>query len=125
MLGFWKRALEDYSLTSSQLINWNKSLIYFMNVNMDRQLKIKNIIGCEIGSFPGSYLGLPMGLSPPINFWHSLMDKIHSKLEGWKGSLLSQAGKVVVLKSVLQSTPLYALSLFKIPKRFSLAIEKI
>ena len=66
-----------------------------------------------------------MGLSPPDSFWHSLIDKIHSKLEGWKGSLLSQAGKVVVLKSVLQSTLLYALSLFKIRKFFSLAIEKI
>ena len=64
-----KRALEDYGLATGQLINWNKSLIYFMNVNMDRQLKIKNIIGCEIGSFLGSYLSLPMGLSPPNSFW--------------------------------------------------------
>lgn len=96
-----------------------------MNVNMERQLKIKKIIGYEIGSLPDSYLGLPMGLSPPNNFWNSLIEKIHSKLEGWKGSLLNQVGKVVVLKSILQSVPLYALSLFKIPRKYALAIEKI
>ena len=96
-----KRALEDYSSSTSQRINQNKSLIYFMNANMDRQLKIKKIIGCEIGSFPGSYLGLPLGLAPLDNFWNSLIDKIYSKLTGWKGSLLSQASKVIVLKSIL------------------------
>ena len=87
--------------------------------------KKKKIISCEIGSLLGSYLGLPLGLSAPNSFWNSLIDKIHLKLAGWKGSLLSQAGKVIVLKSILQSVPLYALSVFKIPRRFALAIEKI
>ena len=77
-----KRDLEDYSLAFGQLINWNKSLIYFMNVSMERKLKIKKIIGCEIGTLPGSYLGLPLGLSPPNSFWNSLIDKIHLKIEG-------------------------------------------
>ena len=120
-----EKALVDYGSATGQLINWNKSLIYFINVNMERQMKIKKIIGYEIGSLPNSYLGLPMGLSPPNSFWNSLIDKIHSKLEGWKGSLLSQACKFVVLRSILQSVSLYALSLFKILKNISLAIEKI
>ena len=77
-----KKSLVDYGSATGQLINWNKSLIYFLNVNMERQLKIKKIIGCEIGTLPGSYLGLPMGLSPPKSFWNSLINKIHSKLEG-------------------------------------------
>ena len=86
-----KKALVDYGDATGQSINWNKSQIFFLNVSMDRQLKIQKIIGCEIGVLPGSYLGLPMGLSPPNSFWDSLIDKIHSKLAGWKGSLLSQA----------------------------------
>lgn len=44
---------------------------------------------------------------------------------GWKGSFLSQEGKVVVLKSISQSIPLYAMSLFKIPRKYALFIEKI
>ena len=120
-----KKALIDYGDATGQTINWNKSVIYFINVNEDRQSKIKRIIGCESGTLPGTYLVLPLGLSPPNSFWNSLIDKIHLKLAGWKGSLLSQARKVIVLKSILQSVPLYALSVFKIPRKYALAIEKI
>ena len=100
-------------------------MIYFINFSEARQIKIKKIIGCEIGSLPRSYLGLPLGLTPPNSFWNSLIDKIHSKLVGWKCSLLSQARKVIVLNSILKSVPLYALSVLKILRKFSLAIEKI
>ena len=100
-------------------------MVYFVNVSKARQLKIKRIIGCESGTLTGTYLGLPLGLSPPANFWNSLIDKIHVKLVGWKGSLLSQARKVIVLKSILQSVPLYSLSVFKILRKYVLVIEKI
>ena len=63
-----KKALVDYGYAIVHIINWNKSVIYFMNVSVEIQLKIKNIIGCKIGSLPGSYLGLPLGLSPHNNF---------------------------------------------------------
>ena len=90
-----KRALEDYEKALGQFINWDKSLIYFINVNVSRKNKIKNIMGCEIGSLPSSYLGLPLGLNPLEIFWSSLIKKIQLKLVGWKGSLLSQAGRLL------------------------------
>ena len=31
-----KNSLEDYGKASGQIINWNKSLIYFINVNDNR-----------------------------------------------------------------------------------------
>ena len=31
-----KNALEDYGQASGQIINWNKSVIYFINVNDNR-----------------------------------------------------------------------------------------
>ena len=40
-----KKALEDYGQASGQIINWNKSVIYFINVNDNRHNKIKRIIG--------------------------------------------------------------------------------
>ena len=63
-----KEALEDYGQASGQIINWNKSVIYFINVNDNRQNKIKRIIGYEIGTLSGSYLGLPLFLDPPEIF---------------------------------------------------------
>lgn len=39
----------------------------------------------------------------------NLIDKLNSKLQGWKTKLLSQAGRTTLISSVLQSLPLYTL----------------
>ena len=83
-----KKALNDYGQATGQLINWNKSSIYFINVNLKRQENIRRIMGCEVGITLGTYLRLPLYLEPPDSFWSSLVHKLHSKLVGWKGSLL-------------------------------------
>ena len=53
------------------------------------------------------------------------MEKFNKKLAGWKGKMLSQAGKVTLLRAYLQSLPTYALSHFKISTKFVDAIDKI
>lgn len=63
-----KKALNLYSSASSQLINWTKSSLYFINTPVSRQSKIAKILGCSIGSFPCIYLGLPLGLNPSDSF---------------------------------------------------------
>lgn len=39
-----------------------------------------------------------------------VLDKIYGKLAGWKWRYLSQAGRLILLQSVLDTTPLYLLS---------------
>ena len=120
-----KQAINLYSSASGQLVNWNKSVVYFINTPIQRQNKIAKILGCSIWSLPSSYLGLPLGLKIPDSFWENLINKISKKLAGWKGILLSQAGKLTLLKACLQSIPTFALSLFKIPSKYADSIEKI
>ena len=38
------------------------------------------------------------------------------KLQGWKEKLLSQAGREVLIKSVIQEIPTYTMSCFKLPR---------
>lgn len=120
-----KQAINFYSSASGQLVNWNKSVVFFLNTPILRQHKIAKILGCSIGSFPSSYLGLPLGLKALDSFWEDLINNFSKKLAGWKGNLLSQAGKLTLLKASLQSIPTYALSLFKIPSKYAEAIDKI
>lgn len=84
-----------------------------------------HILGCQIGQPPSIYLGLPLDTKHMGIFWNSLVDRFNGKLAGWKGTLLSQASKIQLFKSSLQSLSIYTLSLFKIPGKFADAIKKI
>jgi hypothetical protein len=44
-----------------------------------------------------------------------LVDKIFTRIVGWRGKLLTQAGRLVVIKTCLASIPIYLLSFFKFP----------
>jgi len=63
------------------------------------------------------YLGLPahVGLDKTDCFQY-LIDRIVMRISGWKEKLLT-ISKEVLLKSVVQAIPTYAMSVFKIPKK--------
>ena len=44
-------------------------------------------------------------------------------MQGWKEKLLSQAGKEVMIKAVVQSIPTYSMSVFKLPVSLCKDIE--
>lgn len=63
------------------------------------------------------YLGLPtfVGRSKKIVF-QGILDRVWKKIKGWKERCLSRAGREVLLKSVAQAIPTYAMQCFKIPE---------
>lgn len=44
--------------------------------------------------------------------------KVLAKIQGWKQNLLSWAGKEVSIKTVAIAVPAYAMSCFKLPKKW-------
>lgn len=47
-----------------------------------------------------------------------IKDRLQKKLKGWKGKLLSVAGKEILIKVVGQSLPIYSMNCFLLPKSF-------
>jgi len=50
-----------------------------------------------------------------VSFWNQVINKIKSRLLRWKEKLLSMAGRVCLIKSVITALPLFYLSFFKAP----------
>ena len=48
--------------------------------------------------------------------WKPVVEKIKNHLASWKTKIVSRAGRLTLIKSVLNSLPVYYVSMFKMPK---------
>ena len=111
--------LQLYAVSSRQCINLEKSSVYFSsNVEEDQRQGIKALLGVkEVERFE-SYLGLPT-LVGRVKYqtFSFLKDRVWKKIQGWKGKLLSKAGKEILIKAVAQSIPTYIMGFFQLPMK--------
>ena len=72
------------------------------------------------------YLGLPIlfGSSKKSAFI-GIIDKVKSKVDDWCAKTLSQAGRLVLIKSVAAVIPSYAMSTFLLPKSICNQLDKV
>ena len=77
-------------------------------------------------SLPLKYLGLPLGAKfKDLSVWNPILERMESRLEGWKRMYLSKEGKVTLIKSSLSFLPTYFLSLLPLPGKVAKCIEKL
>lgn len=105
----------SYGKASGQIVSRDKSKFFLGKAAAHRTAHVKSILNFQ-EEIPFTYLGVPIFRGKPrrIHF-QTLADKAKSKLEGWKGKLLSMAGRVQLVQSVVQSLLLYSLSICKWP----------
>lgn len=110
--------LNDYARALGQKINLGKSgLIGGKYLSFPTKCRLARILSIQVWDHPGKYLGLPGDWSRNKSgdlAW--IKEKVCSKVQGWKESILNQAGKEVLIKAVIQAIPTYAMSLFRFPK---------
>ena len=105
-----------------------KSDVYGWNVDHVSSSWIAKSLG-----FPGfgkwekiKYLGLPLTLgSSPSSLWLNVLAKIKGKIPSWGGQWLTKIGKLILIKVVLSSLPIFQSSLLLAPKSISSQIAKI
>ncbi|XP_027152203.1 uncharacterized protein LOC113752281 [Coffea eugenioides] len=116
--GQLRRILDVYKQASGQLINVEKSSLFFSrNVsNRQREGVMRELQGIK-QVLQSKYLGLPLVIRrSKRQVFDFIRQKTIARLKGWKQKLLSQAGKEVLLKSVIMALPTYVMSCCLLPK---------
>ena len=114
------RILTVYKLASGQEVNLDKSgLMFNKNTIAVDKLMVNEVLGINRSMGNDSYLGLLlMFVRSKTKQLRSIKEKLWSRVQNWNDRLLSQAGRVVMIQSVRQTIPLYAISCFKLFKSF-------
>ncbi|WVZ73514.1 hypothetical protein U9M48_021813 [Paspalum notatum var. saurae] len=91
-------------LLSGLKINFHKSELFLYGEAQSFPKEYSELFGCNVGSLPFRYLGIPMHRTMIAN-------------KNWfPGKLLSSSGRLVLMNSVLSSLPMFMFSFFEAPK---------
>lgn len=109
--------LAIYEKWSGQRISKEKSALFMSTlVNTPCKHGLLRITGFEEGTFPMTYLGVPLFLGRLTScIMEPLVEKIWKKVAGWKFKLLSQGVCLILLRHVLSSMPIHLLLVLNIP----------
>ena len=106
-------------------INLSKSEIIPVGP-IDNVVELAMELGCGIGSFPSSYLGLPLGAPrKAIGVWDSVEERFRKRMASWKMQYISKGGRITLIRSFLSNLPIYHLPLFHMPQKICSSLERI
>ena len=114
--------LSNYERVSGQKLNREKTAFFFSKSTPN----FMDLLGVNELKQYEEYLGLPalVGMNKRASF-DQLKQKVWKRLQGWEGKLLSQAGREVLIKSVIQAIPTFIMSCFKLPTTLCHEIETL
>jgi hypothetical protein len=121
------QVLKQYELASGQKLNSGKTAIFYSkNTGNEFRDFINSSMGIAETVSYEKYLGLPtfVGRSK-IRTFAGIRNRVRKRLDGWKEKLLSQAGKEVLIKAVVQSIPTYSMSVFALPKTLCASLNSM
>jgi len=118
--------LLSFQAFAGLVVNFHKSRLIAIGKDDEWSQNAAALLGCTRVHLPMTYLGIPLGANMrKATSWQCVIDKIQKRLSSWKSSCLSRAGRLVLLKSVLNCLPIYYLSLFRLPRKVAIEIIRI
>lgn len=122
-----KLILKEYEIGSGQCVNYEKPTVFFSLNTQDGVIaSVIGILGVRRSTDPERYLGLPnlVGRKKRAAF-QVLKDRFKQRIDNWSIRHLSQGGKEIFIKAVLQSIPTYTTACFLLPKSLCIELEEI
>ncbi|XP_058775611.1 uncharacterized protein LOC131649884 [Vicia villosa] len=114
-----------YYKISDQFVNSSKSSLFPSCISNSKIQNILNKTGFSKGSLPFMYLGVPLFKGKPKTIHlRPIADRILAKMAGWKGSTLSMAGRVCLVKSIIEGMLNHTIAIYDWPVAILKEIEK-
>lgn len=110
--------LETYSRGSGQLVNRDKSAVFFSrNSTEEMKVAVRQTLSIGQEALAERYLGLPTAVGrSSMEAFEFLPSRISKVIGTWSGRQASFAGHEVLLKSVAQAVPTYTMSCILLSK---------
>nr|GEU34240.1 RNA-directed DNA polymerase, eukaryota, reverse transcriptase zinc-binding domain protein [Tanacetum cinerariifolium] len=96
----------------------------FKGVHLQGSISISHLFYADDAMFIGEWSDGGVCMSRH-QAWDDTVLKLRSRLSNWKVKTLSIGGRLTLLKSVLGASPLYNMSIFKVPKGILKSMEAI
>jgi hypothetical protein len=124
-----KLLLYLFELMSSLKFNYQKSEIFLVGGDNNRTDFYSSLFGCQVGTFPMKYLGVPvtyrnLRVSDLDPLDKKFIKKFIKKLDAWVGGANSSGGRLTLVNACLSSLPSYFMSLFMLCKTFLEKMDK-
>ncbi|CAL1354996.1 unnamed protein product [Linum trigynum] len=120
------RCLDEFGTASGQQVSKPKSRVFFSkNVSATIGESISNVLNIPKTKNLGRYLGVPV-IHDRVSkaTFVDLIDRVESRLSGWKVATLSLAGRITLAQSVLVSLPAYTMQISFLPASVREYIDK-
>jgi hypothetical protein len=123
-LVFLRALLNNYETASGLRVNFRKSQMTQISMSAERLQHLASTFGCQTGSLPFTYLGLPMGTTKPrIDDLSPIMDRVEQRLSACS-TWLSYSGRLQMINSAITPIVTYTLCTIKVPKGFIENIDR-
>ncbi|XP_019227163.1 PREDICTED: uncharacterized protein LOC109208497 [Nicotiana attenuata] len=121
-----KQTFLKFSEASSLQANTDKSSFYLAGISNGQKQDILQELGYSEGTLPFKYLGVPLASKKLsiIQCW-PLVEKITQRTNCWTARLLSYAGRLQLIKSILFGVQSYWAQIFLLPKKVMKMVEAI
>ena len=113
-----KALLRGFELVLDLKVNFHESCLISVNVAPKVMRTTCNFLNCRQGSIPFLYLGLPVGANPRrVETWEPMVEQLRRRIISWGNRYVSLGGCIVLLNLVLNSIPIFYLSLLKMSSK--------
>ncbi|WVZ83225.1 hypothetical protein U9M48_030394 [Paspalum notatum var. saurae] len=124
-----KEVLHNFCLPSGQTPNWNKSAIHFSKKVSQTEKKniIRHIFPAPLLTNNSTHLGHPLLFSykDRAAAYNFILNNFYAKISYLKANKLNHAGRLIYLRSVLASIPIYYMANILFPANFMHKIDSI